>query len=236
MLVKNWMTRSVISADVEDSIGTAVMLLNLHNIRMLPVREESNLVGIMVTSDIQKATGTYHLQQGVYKSLVSIKRKKVRELMTDRVITVPYDYTVEETAEILIENSISGVPVVDHKEQMVGIITRTDLLKAVIAVTGAIRKGIQYGFEVEDCPGSIKKLTDIIRSHGGRITSILTSFEGAPYGYRKAYIRMCGIDRFRLRSLNEALKENATLNYVIDRPEVGREIYIEQMREALQPG
>ena len=236
MLVKNWMTQSIITVDVDDSIETAIMLMNQHNIRILPVREEQNLVGIITEGDIKIATNIDPFQQRVQESLESIKRRKLSEIMIKKVITVFFDYSVEETAEVLIKNRISGVPVVDYGEQLVGIITRTDLLKAIISVTGTLRKGIQYGFEVEDRPGSIKKLTDIIQSYDGHITSILTSYEGATNGYRKVYIRVHGIDRFRLRSLNEMLKENATLNYAIDHPEVGRETYIKQMREALQPG
>lgn len=235
MLVKNWMTQSVITMDVNDSIETAIMLMNQHTIRRLPIREEKNLVGIVTDGDIKKATDTYILQQGVHESLDSITRRTVKEIMAKKIITVPFDYTVEETAVLLSENDISGVPVVDHKREMVGIITRTDLLKAVISLTGVRRKGIQYGFKVEDRPGSIKALTDIMQSYGGRITSILTSTEDAPNGYRKVYIRMYGIDRFRLRRLNEALKENATLTYVVDHPEVVRESYLEQKLEALEP-
>jgi acetoin utilization protein AcuB len=45
------------------------------------------------------------------------------------------------------------------------------------------------GFELEDRPGSIKEVTDVIRAHGGRIASILTGYEWAPPGWRHVYIR-----------------------------------------------
>ncbi len=45
------------------------------------------------------------------------------------------------------------------------------------------------GFESEDRPGSIKEITDVIRAHGGRISSILTGYEWAPAGSRHVYLR-----------------------------------------------
>jgi acetoin utilization protein AcuB len=48
---------------------------------------------------------------------------------------------------------------------------------------------LAMGFELEDRPGSIKEITDVIRAHGGRISSILTGYEWAPPGSRHLYIR-----------------------------------------------
>ena len=79
--------------------------------------------------------------------------------------------------------------------------------------------------EVEDRPGSIKEVTDIIREYGGRMASILTSYDMVPEGFRRVYIRMYGIDRFKIDRLKEALKEKARLLYMVDRREVTRETF-----------
>jgi acetoin utilization protein AcuB len=57
------------------------------------------------------------------------------------------------------------------------------------------------------------------------MASILTSYDMAPQGYRRMYIRMYGIDRFKLNKLKESLKEKATLLYMVDRREARRETY-----------
>ena len=145
--------------------------------------------------------------------------------MTKNPITVPEDYTIEETAEVLLKHKISGMPVVDRYGDIVGTITQNDLFRILISLTGVERKGIQFGLEVEDRPGSIKELEDIIREYGGRMASILTSYDMAPEGYRRMYIRMYGIDRFKLNKLKESLKEKATLLYMVDRREAKRETY-----------
>jgi acetoin utilization protein AcuB len=57
------------------------------------------------------------------------------------------------------------------------------------------------------------------------MASILTSYEKAPEGYRNVYIRMYGINRLKLEELKAALKEKATLLYMVDHRNNNREIY-----------
>lgn len=45
------------------------------------------------------------------------------------------------------------------------------------------------GIELEDRPGSIKEVTDVIRAHGRRLAGSLTGHEWAPPGYRHVYLR-----------------------------------------------
>jgi len=86
-------------------------------------------------------------------------------------------------------------------------------------------EGLQFGFQIEDRSGSIKELDDIIRHFGGRIVSILTSYKNVPAGYRKVYIRMTGKHRDRFPELKAALKEKATILYMVNHCENIREIY-----------
>ena len=79
--------------------------------------------------------------------------------------------------------------------------------------------------EVEDRPGSIKEVADIIREYGGRMASILTSYDMVPKVFRRVYIRMYGIDRFKVNRLKKALEEKALLLYIVDCREIDRKIY-----------
>jgi acetoin utilization protein AcuB len=154
-----------------------------------------------------------------------ISKIKVEEVMTKDPITVPADYTVEEVAEILLKNKISGVPVTDQDGQVVGTITETDLFRVLIALTGIGKGGIMFAFTLEDRPGSIKEVTDVIRGYGGRLASILSSYERVPKGYRKVYVRMYGVDREKMPELKEKLKSKAEMLYMVDHREEKREIY-----------
>ena len=57
------------------------------------------------------------------------------------------------------------------------------------------------------------------------MSSILTSYEKAPEGYRHVYIRMYGIDRSNLDALKASLKEKAIVMYMVDHRNNNREIY-----------
>jgi acetoin utilization protein AcuB len=225
MLIKNWMSKPAITIDADASMYEAIKLLKNHNIKMLPVMEKGKLVGIVTDRDLKRASASDATSLEIHELLYLITEIKIKKIMTKNPITVPQDYTVEETAEILLKHNISGVPVVDQYRDVVGTITQNDLFRILISLTGAERRGIQFGMEVEDRPDSIKEVTDIIREYGGRMASILTSYDMAPEGFRRVYIRMYGIDRFKVNKLKEALKEKATLLYMVDRRETTRETF-----------
>ena len=165
----------------------------------------------------------------VHELLYLLMKIKVKDIMTRDVITVPPDYTVEETAQVLQKNRISGAPVVDADGQLVGTITQTDLFRVLISLTGVGNGGIQFGFQVEDRPGSIKEVADIIRIYGGRMVSILSSYDDVAEGYRKVYIRMRSIERSELKKLIQELESKAGLLYMVDHTENNREIYAEKI-------
>ncbi|MBU0987156.1 MAG: CBS and ACT domain-containing protein [Proteobacteria bacterium] len=225
MLVKNWMSTPVISVDANDSMEHAIKLLKQHNIRMLPVMQKNKLVGILTDRDLKRSSASDATSLEIHELNYLLSTIKAKDIMTKKPITVPMDYTVEETAEILLKHKISGVPVVDSFNQLVGIITQSDLFRIIISLTGVGSRGIQFGVEVEDRPGSIKEITDTIREYGGRMVSVLTSHKMAPQGYRRVYIRMFGIDRFKIHRLKEDIEQKANLLYMVDHRDKGREIF-----------
>ena len=227
MLVKNWMSQPVITVEASDSMLNAVNLLKDHDIRMLPVMKKGKLVGIVTDRDLKEASASDATTLEVHELLYLISKIKVEEIMTKDPVTVPIDYTVEEVAEILLKNKISGVPVVDEQGSIVGTITQSDIFRLLIALTGVGKRGIQFAFRLEDRPGSIKEIADIIRTYNGRMTSILSSYERVPEGYRNVYIRMFGIDRSKLPDMKEALRKTARVLYMVDHRENVREIYEE---------
>jgi len=225
MLVKNWMSKKIITVDVNDSMQDAMKLLKEHEIRMLPVMKKDKLVGVITDRDLKRASASDATTLEIHELLFLLTKVKVKDLMTKDPITVPPDFTVEETAQVLLNNKISGAPVVDSSGDVVGTITQTDLFQVLISLTGVGNGGIQFGFQVEDRAGSIKEVGDIIREYGGRMVSILTSYDEVPEGFRKVYIRMHSIDRSKLQSLKEALSAKAALLYMINQREDNREIY-----------
>jgi acetoin utilization protein AcuB len=225
MLVKKWMSKHVITIDADDSMHDATKLLKEHGIRMLPVMKKGKLVGIVTDRDLKQASASDATSLEIHELLYLLMKVKVKEIMTKNPIAIPSDYTVEETAVILLANKISGAPVVDYAGSLVGVITETDLFRVLISLTGIGKKGIQFAFQIEDKPGSIKEIADIIRAFGGRMVSILGSYDGVPDGFRKVYIRMHSIERSKIQELKEEMSKKGKLLYMIDHRDNVREIY-----------
>jgi len=226
MLVKNWMSKNVITIDIHSSGRDAVQLFEKHDIRRLPVIDHGELVGIVTDRDLRKISPPETVFMKRDEKPVHPENPMIGDLMTKNPITVSPEFTVEETAEILLNNKISGVPVIDQEGRITGIITQTDIFKILISLTGLTkRRGIQFGLQLDDRPGSIKEVTDIIRSYDGRIASILSSFDQAPQGYRNVYIRTLELERGKVDKLKEELQKKSTLLYMIDHRTNEREIY-----------
>ncbi len=216
MLVKNWMSTPVITVDEKDSMYEATERMKKNGIRMLPVLKKGKLTGVITDRDLKKASASDATTLEIHELLYLLNQIKVKSIMSSKPITVFENFTVEETAEILLQNKISGVPVLDRKGTLVGVITQTDIFKVLIALTGVGKRGVQFAFQVEDRPGSIRELADVIRKHGGRMVSILTSYENVPEGFRKVYIRMYDINRQELQKLRDDLNEIAPILYYVD--------------------
>lgn len=237
MLVRNWMRNQLVTVNVNDSVSDAVALLKKHQIRMLPVMDKGKLVGVVTDRDLKRVSASDAIPIEIHELAYKLSQLNIKEVMSKPPITVPLDYTVEEAAEVLWEHKISGVPVVDQEGKLAGTITQSDLFSVLMSVTGMGKRGLQYAmmqkrgiqfaFIVEDRAGSIRELEDILRKYKGRMTSILSSYERVPDGYRKVYIRMFGIDRSKIPQIKKELKEKASLVYMVDHRENKREIYQE---------
>lgn len=226
MLVKNWMSRPVITVDIDDSMQNAIRLMKQHRIRLLPVIKKAKLVGIVSDRDLKRASASDATTLEVHELLYLLSQLKLKNIMTKNPITVPEDYTVEETAEVLLAKKISGAPVVDKTGHVVGIITQSDLFRVLISLTGISSRGVQFAFKIEDRAGSIKEVADVIREFGGRMVSILTSYEKVDAGFRKVYIRIQDIDEQKLDPLKDALREKFTVLYMVNHRANQREIFI----------
>ena len=75
---------------------------------------------------------------------------------------------------------------------------------------------MQFAFQLEDLPGSIKEVADILRKYSCRLVSILSTYENVPEGYRNVYIRVRDCDREKLGQLKGELELKAKVLYVVD--------------------
>jgi acetoin utilization protein AcuB len=91
--------------------------------------------------------------------------------MVKDVITVPPATTIESAAKLLYEHKIGALPVVDEKEELLGIITETDILETFVETTGLGKPSSRIEVEMEDKPGALAKVAQLIKKHDINIIS-----------------------------------------------------------------
>ncbi len=215
MLVKEWMATNPIVIDENTSIMKATQIMKEHGIRRIPVVRDGKLIGIISDRDIKEAAPSKATSLDVHELYYLLSEIKVKDIMTPDPITLRENDSVEKAAIIMLENRISGIPIVDDDYKVVGVITQTDVFKVMISITGAYKSPIQIAFEIEDSPGSLNALLNNIREQGGRIVSVLTSQENMPEGAREVYVRLMDMPDDALNKLVDYLKKEHKVLFVI---------------------
>jgi acetoin utilization protein AcuB len=189
MPVKDLMSKKLITVNSEDSILKASKLMKDNRIQHLPVLKQGRLAGIVSDRDLKEAQPSKATTLDIHELYYLLDKLTVATVMPSRLFTITPDATVEKAAAIMMKHNISALPVVDPQGELAGIITKGDVFRAFVSISGIYQGDLAMGFELADRPGSIKEITDVIRAHGGRIASILTGYEWAPPDFRHLYIR-----------------------------------------------
>ena len=129
--IKDWMTRDVITVSPDAALPHADFLMTEKSIRRLPVVKDGYLVGIVTRSDIHIAQSPNGEVLNIWELNYLISTLKVERLMTRPPITIPEQATISEAARIMDAHKIGGLPVLDNRSKVVGIITESDIFRAV---------------------------------------------------------------------------------------------------------
>jgi acetoin utilization protein AcuB len=184
----------------------ASRLMKEHSIKHLPVMQDDRLIGIVSDRDLKEAQPSDATSLDIHEMYYLLEKVKIRSLMSANLHTTTADEVVERAAAQMLKHDISALPVVDRKGKLEGIVSKGDLFRAMIAISGIHQAQLQIGLEVEDQPGSVKKVTDMIRTQGGRVVSTTTHHEDAPEGFLHLYIRCRAVEDEE--ALMEELEEN----------------------------
>lgn len=170
MLVQDIMQQPVITIAPFDTIQTAYRRMHEESIRHLPVlHPEEGLVGVVTDRDLRMATSNLN------PSPVEAE-DAVESAMTPHPITAGLLDPVEEVARILRARSIGCLPVLDG-DDLVGIVTVTNLLDAVIRLTGLQKPGARLAVSLPDQPGQLARLTERVAEEGLDVRSVLSYYE-----------------------------------------------------------
>lgn len=131
-LVKDWMTRDVVTISSDMTLPEAHRLMIDRKIRRLPVVDHGRLVGIVTRGDIRGAEPSGATSLSIWEVNYLLARLKIGELMSSNPATISAEATIGEAARLMLEKKISGLPVVDQARQVVGIITESDIFRMVV--------------------------------------------------------------------------------------------------------
>jgi acetoin utilization protein AcuB len=121
--------------------------------------------------------------------------------MTKDVITITEDTPLEEAARLMADGKVGCMPVM-HDDEMVGIITETDLFKVFLELLGAREPGVRLSVLLPDVPGELAKLTQAIFNLDGNIIALGTLLGESPEN-REVTIKVGGVE---LQVLKEAVE------------------------------
>jgi len=110
----------------------------------------------------------------------------VSDVMTREVITVTEDTPVEEAARIMTDNGIGGLPVMQG-DQLVGIITETDIFKVFLEMLGGRDDGVRLSVQVPHKKGVLAEIAGEIAAQGGNIVALGTVHGDDPAHYRLTF-------------------------------------------------
>ena len=137
MYVRNWMSAPAIALTAGVTAASALAFMEKRKVRRLPVVEDGRLVGIVTKSDLL----------GTAKKHAAVTT--IANVMTRKPFTVQQEETLETAASLMLKQKVSGLPVLDG-DRLVGVITESDLFRALCTMLGIGEKGARLMMTVRD--------------------------------------------------------------------------------------
>ncbi len=203
MLIKDWMATTILTVDANTSVMRATRTMKENNIRRLPVLSHGKLAGIITDRDLKDASPSSKTDIDLHEMYYLLSEMKVKDVMTTDPITMRNNDTLEKAAMVMLNQKISGLLIVDQSDNLVGLLSESDVLRGFIHATGIQDGAYQYVLDMSDAGGAVSKFIDILRQEQAKVLSILTSFNDAPAGKKRVSVRI--IPNHNIDSINARL-------------------------------
>jgi acetoin utilization protein AcuB len=184
MLVHELMTKNPLTTSPETSVSDALSLMRQKKVRRLPVLDKAGkLAGIVSDQDLLYASPSPATSLSVFEITSLMAKITVAHVMTKKVVTIAEDLPVEEAGRIMADRKIGGLPVIKGGK-LVGIVTETDLFRALLQLLGGRRSGVRVTVQIPGAKGTFTKITGIISAAGGDIVGLgVSEAQGVPGDY-----------------------------------------------------
>ncbi len=129
--VRDIMTKDPTTIGRNDTLDIAEHIMNLGRIRHMLVVDEENVVGVVSQRDLFHSALIRALGYGRKAQDAVMKTIRIKEVMSEPVITIAPDASVKEAARQMMEKKIGCLPVTNGGS-LVGLVTETDILRYVV--------------------------------------------------------------------------------------------------------
>ena len=168
--------RNPVTIGPEASFYEARALIHDKGIRHLPVVDKNNqLLGIVTDRDIREAAPSDATLLSVQELHYLLGKLKVSSFMTakEKLITITPDTLIEEAVQLMHDNKIGCLPVLEG-DKLYGIFTETDALAHLVDIFGFKEKGTRLTIALEDKPGTMLEVLEVIKKLNINIISVVT--------------------------------------------------------------
>lgn len=174
MFVEDIMTASVTTINQEDSLLNMQQIMKNTGLKRIPVvNDEGRIVGIVTDSDVSLASPSDASTLSKYEACYLLDRIKVKDVMTKNVKTIFASSGLADVANVMYKYNINSLPVVDESGNLCGIVTDTDVFRALVDIFGLNQKSTRITLDVTDRVGVI---ADIGKRFADRDINIISFF------------------------------------------------------------
>lgn len=166
MLINEVMKINPVTITTGTRLNDAYKLMHEKGLRHLPVLKGGKLVGVVTDRDLRLATS--QLAEHPFDP-----DTEVGKIMSHPVITTSPNDPIERATQMMRELKIGCLPVVEDME-LIGIVTVTDLLDALLMLTGVHQPSGRLDVKLPDKPGELARLATLLAERRVNIHSILT--------------------------------------------------------------
>jgi acetoin utilization protein AcuB len=171
------MNTNLVSVAPETKLSEVRALMKKNNFRHLPVVDgEGKLIGIVTDRDMRDASPSSLLSADEYqRTLDRVMEHTASEIMTKDPLTISVYFTLQDTLMVMGSRKVGALPVVDEDGYLKGIMSTRDLLKAFVNVMGIGEPGTLLCILVNEEPGQMKKIVDIVTEENVSLGSVLVA-------------------------------------------------------------
>jgi len=130
--VGDWMTKNPVTIGHEASLIEAIHILKEKNIRRLPVMKDGRLCGLVTDRMLKEYSPSKATSLDTWEVHYLLSKTMVTEVMNPHPVTAHPDMELWKAAELFLEKRLYGLCVVDSQENLVGIMSVGDILRAVV--------------------------------------------------------------------------------------------------------